>query len=140
VAEKRNYIQHFRCRISGVKLRQMYLAGFLATGDDEVPGNMGLLDQREALRWIQKYIRYFGGDPENVTLFGESAGAQSVTWHLLTQQSRGLFHRVILQSGTLCFYAGVLTKERCRRRFQRALTKLGNYFLSFAPIVRVVNV
>lgn len=91
---------------------------------------MGLLDQREALRWIQRYIRYFGGDPDNVTLFGESAGAQSVSWHLLTQQSRGLFHRAILQSGTLCYFAGVLTKERCRRHFQRALSKLGTFSIT----------
>jgi carboxylesterase type B len=107
----------------------------LSTGNDDIPGNMGLLDQREALRWIQKYIRCFGGDPDNVTLFGESAGAQSITWHLLARESWGLFNRVILQSGTLCFSAGALTKERCRRHFQRALNELGDYFLESSELV-----
>ena len=48
--------------------------GFLSTGDAHAPGNAGLLDQVEALRWVQKYVRCFGGDPGNVTIAGESAG------------------------------------------------------------------
>ena len=48
--------------------------GFLCTGDDVVKGNMGLLDQIEALRWVQGHVEGFGGDPDNVTVFGESAG------------------------------------------------------------------
>jgi len=98
----------------------------MSTGDDVVRGNMGLLDQREALRWIQRYIHLFGGDPRNVTLFGESAGALNICWHLLTQASRGLFNRVILQSGSMCYSLSALTKDRCRQSFRRTLKALGN--------------
>jgi len=62
-------------------------------------GNMGFLDQVMALKWIQRNIRAFGGDPENVLLFGESAGAGAVAAHLTSQHSQGLFHKAILQSG-----------------------------------------
>ena len=48
--------------------------GFLSTPDGHIGGNMGLMDQVEAMRWVQTYIHRFGGDPDNVTLFGESAG------------------------------------------------------------------
>lgn len=74
--------------------------GFLALpGSREAPGNMGLLDQRLALHWVQENVAAFGGDPMSVTLFGESAGAASVGMHLLSPPSRGLFHRAMMQSG-----------------------------------------
>lgn len=68
-----------------------------------VTGNAGLKDQLEALKWVQRNIDQFGGDPCNVTLFGNSAGAASVHYLMLSPHSKGLFHKVILQSGTtLC--------------------------------------
>ncbi|XP_059549587.1 acetylcholinesterase isoform X1 [Myotis daubentonii] len=74
--------------------------GFLALpGSREAPGNVGLLDQRLALRWVRENVAAFGGDPMSVTLFGESAGAASVGMHLLSPPSRDLFHRAVLQSG-----------------------------------------
>ena len=73
--------------------------GFLTTGDSAAPGNFGMLDQVEALKWIKENIENFGGDPSKVTIFGESAGATSVTLHLLSPLSEGLFHQAIAESG-----------------------------------------
>ncbi|KAL0099083.1 hypothetical protein PUN28_020261 [Cardiocondyla obscurior] len=73
--------------------------GFLSTEDLECPGNYGLKDQLQAMRWVQENIVYFNGDPNRVTLFGESAGGASVHYHMVSPLSAGLFHRGISQSG-----------------------------------------
>ena len=67
------------------------------------PGNFGILDQQLALRWIQRNIARFGGDPARVTIAGESAGAQDVGLHMLSPGSRGLFAGAIAESGTAGF-------------------------------------
>nr|VWO95946.1 Carboxylic ester hydrolase (EC [Ganoderma boninense] len=78
--------------------------GFLASQEvkDAGVGNLGLQDQRLALRWVQKYISAFGGDPTKVTIWGESAGAISVALHLLTNggNTEGLFRGAFMQSGS----------------------------------------
>ncbi|EDW53214.1 venom carboxylesterase-6 [Drosophila sechellia] len=74
--------------------------GFLSTETVDCPGNNGLKDQLEVLRWVRANIASFGGDPNSVTVFGESAGGASVTYHMLSEKSRGLLHRGIAQSGT----------------------------------------
>lgn len=76
------------------------ILGFMNASSPEAPGNMGLYDQLEALRWIHNNIRFFGGDPDAVILAGQSAGAMSVTYHMMSQLSKGLFHRAVLFSGT----------------------------------------
>jgi carboxylesterase type B len=73
--------------------------GFFSTGDSEAPGNVGLLDQVEALKWVQENIQAFRGNKGSVTLLGESAGGSSVSFHFLSPLSKGLFHRGIAVSG-----------------------------------------
>ncbi|XP_053689265.1 acetylcholinesterase-like isoform X2 [Sabethes cyaneus] len=73
--------------------------GFLYLPSQGIEGNAGLKDQLMALRWVSENISNFGGDPNNVTLFGESAGAASVHLHLLSPRSRQYFHKAICQSG-----------------------------------------
>lgn len=63
--------------------------GFFSTGDKYAPGNYGLKDQVEALKWVKKYIKFFGGDANKVTISGENAGAASVGLHLISPMSRG---------------------------------------------------
>jgi carboxylesterase type B len=73
--------------------------GFLYTGSDDAPGNMGLWDQALALQWVRDNIEGFGGDPQQVTIFGESAGSWSVGLHTLSPITRNLFKNAIMMSG-----------------------------------------
>jgi para-nitrobenzyl esterase len=68
-------------------------------GEGSPVGNQGLLDQREVMRWVQGNIAKFGGDPDNVTIFGESAGSGDVCYHIASPGSRDLFQRAISESG-----------------------------------------
>nr|CAI5851523.1 unnamed protein product [Callosobruchus analis] len=74
--------------------------GFLSTGDKEAPGNNGLKDQVEAMKWVKSNIQYFGGDPNSVTLVGQSSGAWSVILHMVSPMSTDLFDRAVAMSGS----------------------------------------
>ena len=73
--------------------------GFFSTGDEVAPGNYGLWDQHLAIQWVHNNIEDFGGDPKKVTIFGGSAGSASVLLQAMYPRNRGLFQRVIAESG-----------------------------------------
>lgn len=85
-------------------------------------GNLGILDQVEALRWVKRNISALGGDPDNVTLFGHSAGAGSVALLASIDEAQGLFHRAIMQSGSVAFTS---SREDCQRLTKRVLDATG---------------
>ncbi|WP_285488478.1 carboxylesterase/lipase family protein [Amycolatopsis taiwanensis] len=97
--------------------------GFLLDGDDPAAGDFGLADQQAALRWVRDNVEAFGGDPQNVTLFGQSAGAFSVCTQLASPQAQGLFHKAIIQSGPCADL--VVTAEVARDRAAQWASTLG---------------
>jgi carboxylesterase type B len=93
------------------------VTGFLSTEDEVVPGNMGLKDQTAALRWVQRNIASFGGNPASVTLTGQSAGGVSVHYHYLSPLSHGKVnstHIMNSESSGQCSWAQI---QRSRVRF-----------------------
>jgi para-nitrobenzyl esterase len=101
--------------------------GFLShpalDAEGTVSGNYGLADQAEALRWVRRNASAFGGDPGQVTLAGQSAGARSVCTHLASPGSRGLFQRAIVQSGACT--GEVMTKAVADAKGARATREVG---------------
>jgi len=81
----------FACLLCLHKINKAYklYIGFFSTGDSVVSGNNGLKDQVQALKWVKRNIKYFGGNPENITISGMSAGGASVHFHMLSPLSRG---------------------------------------------------
>ncbi|XP_068632925.1 juvenile hormone esterase-like [Battus philenor] len=96
---------------------RLEVLGFLCLDNEEVPGNAGLKDQVMALKWVKNNISAFGGDNNNITIFGCSAGAASTSYHLISRMSKGLFHKAICQSG-VCLNEWSLNIYAQRRAFQ----------------------
>ena len=82
-----------------------------AKNNGEPVGNYGTMDQIAVLKWVKKNIAAFGGDPNNVTIFGESAGGRSVTWLMVSDAARGLFHRAIAESAQQSPLRGLTQKH-----------------------------
>ncbi|XP_028171041.1 esterase FE4-like [Ostrinia furnacalis] len=80
---------------------RLEILGFLCLDTEDAPGNQGIKDQVAAMRWVQKNISQFGGDPNNVTIFGQSGGAACVTMHCISPMTKGLFKRAVAQSGCM---------------------------------------
>lgn len=86
--------------------------GFLFADTDDVQGNAGIYDQLLALKWVNENIEQFGGDPNKITLFGESAGSMSTGILLLSPLAKGLFQRAIMQSGSPNSFVGSENKDK----------------------------
>lgn len=99
--------------------------GFLNMGTEDAPGNMGLHDQLLALLWIKNNAKAFGGDPDQITLVGQSAGSYSVGVHLVSPRSKGLFRRAIMQSGSPFTTTLENSKNQARHRARVLAEMLG---------------
>jgi len=100
--------------------------GFLTFGNDVVSGNMGLKDQALAIQWVKQNIRSFGGNPNKITIFGESAGGVSVHAHVLSPWNFGQIQGAIAHSGTMLLYNHIKSFGEREEIFAKdAATKLG---------------
>ncbi|CAG9087589.1 unnamed protein product [Plutella xylostella] len=110
------------------------ILGFLNLNLKEAPGNMGLRDQVMALRWVQQNIAQFNGDPNNVTIFGASAGAASVEYLVLSKMTKGLFHKAISQAGS-SLIPWALNRNPMELAF-KVSTKMGKNFQSTEELLK----
>ncbi|XP_034951576.1 esterase FE4-like [Chelonus insularis] len=101
------------------------ILGFLSSGNQASPGNYGLKDVVQALKWIQENIEVFGGDPSSVTLCGHSAGASLVHHLALSKRTEGLFDKLITQSGTANAPWGIHSSFSAKIRYVALAIQLG---------------
>lgn len=113
---------------------RLNVLGFLNIGDFNAPGNYGLKDIIEALRWVQDNIEYFGGDANDVTIWGISGGAVAVHSLVVSPAARGLFHKAIAHSGSL--FNGWAFSRTPGLSVQKLVTNLGLSFVNNADLIR----
>lgn len=101
-------------------LGYLYL-GHLLGESYAASGNLGLLDQILALQWVRDNIAFFGGDPDQVTIVGQSAGGKSVMSLLLAEEAKGLFHRAVAMSGALQSIKSIDTEKKLTENFLKAM-------------------
>jgi para-nitrobenzyl esterase len=111
--------------------------GLSAESPHGVSGNYGLLDMVAALRWVKRNIGAFGGDPGNVTIFGESAGGTAVCLLLVVPQAEGLFHKAISESAAMMFLPFIRLKEEADGKI--ALEKFGEKLGPDIAVLRSKN-
>ncbi|KAL7299965.1 hypothetical protein TKK_0007281 [Trichogramma kaykai] len=115
--------------------------GFLSTGDENSPGNYGILDQAMALRWVYENIKFFNGDPESITLFGPGAGAASAGLLMVAPRTRQMVSKVIAQSGSaLADWALIVDKYRAQNTSRVYAEMLGCSIESSWKLVQCLNV
>uniref|UniRef100_A0A3B3QGU0 Thyroglobulin n=1 Tax=Paramormyrops kingsleyae TaxID=1676925 RepID=A0A3B3QGU0_9TELE len=99
--------------------------GFLTAGSTDALGNYGLQDQAAVLKWVQRNIAHFGGDPGSVTLGAEGSGADVASLHLVTAGSPGLFHRALLMGGSAFSPASPISRPRAGQQAASLAQELG---------------
>ena len=99
--------------------------GFLYSGTDEAPGNVGLWDQVLALEWVNDNINYFGGDPNQITIVGESAGSWSVSFLILSPIARNLFKNAIMMSGSALNHLDSGEPDSVRQKWLNGAKSIG---------------
>lgn len=123
--------------------------GFLSVQDRtlNVPGNAAMKDQVMAMKFVRKNIKSFGGDPQNCCLFGHSAGGASVSWHCVSEMSKGLFQKAIIMSGCVLNKFSFTPQRDWANRLARKLGYDGDgsdknilEFLNRADPVKIVEV
>ena len=103
---------------------RLNMLGFLYLNSSDAPGNQGLLDQQLAIKWVFDNIEYFGGDNNRITLFGDSAGGASSSFHLFSPLTEPYFHNVIMQSGTAIANVALADRNELYKLNVRILNKL----------------
>lgn len=130
IHDPRALVEEQRVVVVAVTYR-LGVLGFLGDGE-RVPANLGLLDLVEALRWVHTNIAGFGGDPDAITLFGQSAGGDAIAHLMVAEGTAGLFRRVIVQSAPLGL-------SRRRARMNRAMSRTVGTVAPDAPLDEVLE-